>query len=141
MIIQTNHSCSEYKEATYKIKNLLFSGQLDVGSCNNGKWGTWKDRDDPSGQYDEETIEGFAQGFSHSGFEGTDMCQNPIAAQARIIGSTDFSTTENVHFGLSGLSCANGFNRQQDMSGPGCSDYEVRFCCVQEGKYRKTNYF
>ena len=104
-------------------------------------WSSWKDRDDPSWSFDAETIEDFAKDYS-DGFQGSDLCANPIAAQSRISGSTDMSTTEDVEFSSNGLTCEN--TKQTDGK---CSDYEVRFCCPQKGKlislgkYQKTIIF
>ena len=104
-------------------------------------WSSWKDRDDPSWSFDAETIEDFAIDYSDD-FRGTDLCANPIAAQSRILGTTDISTTEDVQFSLNGLRCKN--TEQRDGK---CSDYEVRFCCPEKGKlinlanYQKKNHF
>ena len=53
------------------------------------------------------------------------MCENPTAAEARIVGSgNDKSTVQIVEFGIGGLKCLN--DKQTDGS---CADYEVRYCC------------
>ena len=85
---------------------------LDVGTCVNGRWSRWIDRDDPSFSGDHETK------------EGTNVCENPIGAQARVAGATDMTTTQTVTFDTDGLVCLN--NQQTGQ----CFDYEVRFCCA-----------
>ena len=112
-----------------------YSVNLDMGTCNNGAWSTWKNRDDPGKTYDSETIEDFATDYNDE-FQGTDLCANPIAAQSRILGTTDMSTTEDVQFSSNGLKCENTVQTNGK-----CSDYEVRFCCAQKGNYKTNNHF
>jgi len=88
---------------------------LNVGSCT-GKWSSWKDRDNPTIEGDFEQLKDFPL--------TDDLCLYPVAAQARIIGSTNLSTTELVKFSLNGFFCRNA-----DQPKGSCSDYEVRFCC------------
>lgn len=115
---------------------LPVSVKLNIGTCNidfsdikHGTWSNWRNRDNPwSGYSDTERIEDFATDYGRY-FEKTDLCINPIAAQSRILGSTNMSTTENVQFSLKGLECKNF----EQTSGR-CSDYEVRFCCPQKGE-------
>ena len=103
---------------------MSFSETLDIGKCSDGTWSSWKDRDNPSGNYDAEEITDFAKNHNNE-FQETDLCSKPTAAQSRILGTTDMSTTENVHFGLNGLRCKNS-----EQPNGRCKDYEVRFCCV-----------
>ena len=114
---------------------MQLSVNLDIGTCDNGAWSNWKDRDDPNGNFDAETIENFATDYSDE-FQGTDLCANPIAAQSRILGTTDMSTTEHVQFSSNGLRCKN--SEQTDGK---CSDYEVRFCCPQKSKLSNSGNF
>jgi len=104
-------SCSDY-EVRFCCKTETV---LSVGSCT-GRWSSWKDRDNPSGAGDFEQL----KDFSKTG----DLCSDPVAVQARIIGTTTLATSEEVNFSLNGFFCRN----DQQPSG-GCSDYEVRFCC------------
>ena len=104
---------------------LLHAGRVD--GCT--KWSEWHNRDDPSGQADSELLGSFnlfpdSYGYMQDGLPG-DMCANPIAAQARVVGTHQNTTSQNVRFGLDGLWCIN-------MEQPGseqCNDYEIRFCC------------
>ena len=107
--------------------------ELSVGpvdKCFNTKqWTEWKDRDDPTGLADTETIAGFvldAAGLEFHEIPGG-LCSNPRAAQGRVKATQQMATTQNVLMGLDrilmGLDCVNSQNDG------GCVDYEVRFCC------------
>jgi len=112
---QTSGSCSDYeiRFCCREITNLV------VGDCT-GQWSSWKDRDDPSSSGDYELLNLFTD---------DDICANPFAAEARIVGSAVLTTTENVFFSLAGLRC---INRAQLVGV--CSDYEVRFCCEERSR-------
>jgi len=104
--------CSDYeiRFCCAKFTNLV------VGECR-GQWSSWKDRDDPSLTGDWELLNLFTD---------DDLCLDPVAAEARIIGTTSLTTTEIVSFSLAGLRCIN----DDQVSKGGCSDYEIRFCCA-----------
>ena len=65
--------------------------EMKIGECENGEWTSWDDRDDPSATGDWEPL-----------YLGTaaEICDFPIAAEARIIGSSDLFTTQNVQLTL-----------------------------------------
>jgi len=106
---QTSGYCSDYE--------IRFCCEvMAVGECT-GRWSTWKDRDNPSGTGDWELLRDFTD---------DDLCLDPVAAEARIIGATSLTTTEIVSFSLAGLICVNG-----DQPSGSCSDYEIRFCCTE----------
>ena len=92
---------------------------LDVGTCNERTsfWTTWNDRDNPSATGDWELL--------HLRPDARLLCRDPLAAQARVVGTTALETTQNVSLTQTGLSCINAENPE------GCFDYEVRFCCPQ----------
>ena len=87
--------------------------QLSIGKCS-GTWSTWGDRDNPSGVGDWETLN-----------YRKDVCEKPIAVEARIVSSQIMVTSQNVQFSLTGLVCTN----ENQPAGEYCLDYEVRYCC------------
>ena len=94
---------------------------LSVGAVDEcSQWSEWKNRDDPTGLGDTETI----AGFEIDGLPD-DLCLQPTAAQGRIESShyAIAARTQNVLMGLNGLDCVN------DKDYDECVDYEVRFCC------------
>ena len=93
----------------------LESTHLTIGECD-AKWSSWNDRDNASGTGDWELI--------HLRADYSNLCAAPAAAQARIVGTGETHTTQNVEFGVNGLVCKNA-----DQQGELCLDYEVRFCC------------
>jgi len=111
--VNANQQCSDY-EIRFCCEKTT---SLVVGDCT-GKWSSWKDRDNPSGAGDWEML---------NSFDDDDLCANPVAAEARIIGTTSLVTTEVVSFSLAGLICHNSYQ----LSGVSCSDYEIRFCCPE----------
>ena len=48
----------------------------DVGSCS--QWSSWRSRDQPSGNEDNERISGY---LTYPGVLPSDMCKSPIAIQ------------------------------------------------------------
>jgi len=107
---QPKGSCSDYE-----VRFCCRATNLNVGTCK-GRWSSWKDRDNPSGNGDYELL----KDFSPTG----DLCPKALAVQARMIGSSVLETDEIVKISLAGFSCVN-----DDQFQGGCSDYEVRFCC------------
>ena len=91
------------------------STRLTIGECD-AKWSSWNDRDNPSATGDWELI--------HLREDYSNLCAAPEAAQARIVGTGETHTTQNIEFGVNGLVCKNA-----DQQGELCLDYEVRFCC------------
>jgi len=114
------HKCSDY-EVRFCCKTTTATTDLTIGTCT-GKWSSWKDLDNPSGNADNEQLQWMQYLFPSS--EKRDLCSYPLAVEARIIGTTILATNENVEFSLGGLLC-----RNSDQPKGGCSDYEVRFCC------------
>jgi len=96
--------------------------KLVDGECRQDDyWSQFYSRDLPSGNGDWELRALIAQTTD-------DVCENPMAAEARIKGTTDLTTTEAVNFSASyGLVCQN-----QDQHDYRCEDYEIRFCCEPE---------
>ena len=100
----------------------LVETQLSAGAVNEClNWSEWKDRDDPAGSQDSETITGFWT--TGNQIPPADLCKEPIAAQGRNKATQQMKTTQKVKMGLDGLTCVNAHNKHQ------CFDYEVRFCC------------
>ena len=95
---------------------------LSIGKCS-GTWSAWYDRDDPGWFGDYEIL----HHLKHH--DANKLCENPIAAEARIKGSDKTVTTQNVQLTLKGFTCKNILQQWGKM----CSDYEVRFCCDKSG--------
>jgi len=69
-----------------------------VGKCNagapwHGKWSRWMDRDDETFSGDHEHLRHFYNDHQKD-FQGTGLCLNPSAAQARIVGSRDVTQVQ-----------------------------------------------
>jgi len=90
---------------------------LSLGTCllHEGLWSAWADLDNPIGSGDYE--------------RAVNHCSKTKAAQARIVGTGEMITNENVSLTLTGFSCRN--NDQKDKE---CKNYEVRFCCQSARK-------
>jgi len=71
---------------------------LVIGECN-GTWSSWDDRDDPSATGDWELL--------HLRHDAKELCTEPTAVEARVVGTTQMTTTQNVALSLTGLSCQN----------------------------------
>jgi hypothetical protein len=78
-------------------------------------WSTWRNRDNPGGTGDYETLASFA-----------DICHRPVAIECQTLAGEDHSTTgQNVVCSPSvGFFC-----RNEDQSNGLCLDYKVRFRC------------
>ena len=86
------------------------------GECTTGSWSAWDDRDNPSATGDWELI--------HDRHDYASLCKVPEAVEARVVGTGEMTTHQNIAFGLNGLACKN-----EDQFGEMCLDYEVRVCC------------
>ena len=98
----------------------LVATALSIGECS-GTWSAWDDRDNPGGSGDWETLT--------SRHDANQLCKQPIAVEARIVGSGGTVTTQNVQLTLLGLICQN----KNQPFGENCLDYEVRLCCAKSG--------
>ena len=58
-----------------------------------------------------------------------------MAAEARVIGTTEKHTNQNVIFNNDGLRCNNIDNTEE------CYNYEVRFCCPKSTNDLKGLYW
>ena len=98
----------------------LVETPLSIGKCS-GTWSTWDDRDNPSGTGDWENLV--------DRHDVEQICENPIAVEARIVSSQIMVTSQNVQLTLAGLVCKN----ENQPAGEYCLDYEARFCCEKSG--------
>ena len=101
----------------------LAATQLSIGECS-GTWSSWNNRDNPGATGDWELLT--------SRHDANELCEHPMASQARIKGSGKTVTTQNVQLTLTGLICVN----ENQPSGENCLDYEARFCCDPAGTIR-----
>lgn len=92
--------------------------------CLLGEWSDFFDADDPGG-------------VNGGDFELVQGCNLPSNIHARLLtGAPVESSGEVVHFNLgAGFKCVD--SEQTDGS---CSDYEVRFCCDEDGGYLFVQY-
>jgi len=121
-----NGDCEDY-EVRFCCPDPVVGTSLVAGTCTNGRWSGWMDIDNPDDHGgDMEVI--------HANVPSNlpDSCPRPTGVEARIVGTTDSSTTEVVRFFIadgthptSGLTCVNS----EQPGGSICSDYQVRFCC------------
>ena len=116
--------CHDY-EVRFCCENTVT--EMSIGTCRNGDWTSWDDRDDPSATGDWELL--------YLGSASRE-CKFPVAAEARIIGSADLMTTQNVQLTLEGFICQN----DNQPSNEACFDYEIRYCCESNGKGPLPNF-
>ncbi|MEM4756267.1 MAG: hypothetical protein QW594_03985 [Candidatus Woesearchaeota archaeon] len=91
----------------------------------NTYWTNWKDRDDPTGTGDWETLKDFP-----------DVCQKPLAIECKTVdGELDaFAAGQEIICSTDiGFVCYNPWNTKEP-----CKDYKVRFLCGQAPEQQPT---
>ena len=123
MNIENTERCEDY-EVRYccPVERHLSAGAV----CRYNDWTMWYNRDQPGDQGDFERV------YDHGGVP-KGACNNPTAAQAKIVGMQSLVTLEHVELDSQGLLCKNSENPAK------CSDYEVRFCCPPKDACTKTS--
>ncbi|XP_078670967.1 uncharacterized protein LOC144911067 isoform X2 [Branchiostoma floridae x Branchiostoma belcheri] len=117
------HSHSSYQPW---LRELDFYGISQGPYCSAGSWTDWFNRDQPSGTQDNEMLTNLRQSYPGQ------ICATPTAVHARVTSTQQEASLAGQH--IHAYDTTTGFVcRNADQTDGVCLDYEVRFCCPDEG--------
>ncbi|XP_019624440.1 PREDICTED: uncharacterized protein LOC109470100 [Branchiostoma belcheri] len=108
------------------LRELDFYGISQGPYCSAGSWTDWFNRDQPSGTQDNEMLTNLRQSYPGQ------ICATPTAVHARVTSTQQEASLAGQH--IHAYDTTTGFVcRNADQTDSVCLDYEVRFCCPDEG--------